>query len=164
MLRFIVMRHAKSAPATVDLPDHERGLTARGRRDANGVARIIATRNWTPDRVLCSDSVRTRETWERMVEAFTDPPPVQYSRQLYLATVSDYEAVVTAESRGARTLMTLAHNPGCEDLVAHLSDTQLAMKTSVAVLLQSDDATWPEALEPGRFVIVDVISPPPHER
>ncbi|MEO0600453.1 MAG: histidine phosphatase family protein [Myxococcota bacterium] len=163
MLRFIVMRHAKSVPATVDLPDHQRSLTARGRRDALGVARAIATLGWSPQRVLSSDSRRTRETWERMIEAFAESPEVRFDRQLYLPSVDDFESVVLAQHGDVRTLLTLAHNSGCEDLVAHLTDAAVVMKTSYAVLLHTDAPTWTEAFRPGAFAIADVVGPPPRD-
>lgn len=164
MLRFIVMRHAKSVPATVDLPDHERPLSSRGQRDAPEVARVMTTLSWTPDRVLCSDSRRTRETWEHMIGGFTEPPPVRFSRQLYLPSLRDFETIIGSEHGDARTLMTLAHNPGCEDLVRYLCDVTIVMKTSYAALMQTSADRWADALRPGAFTLVDVLGPPPRNR
>jgi len=166
MLRFIVMRHAKSVSATGEQPDHARPLNGRGRRDAPAVARVLATRGWTPERVLCSDSARTRETWAHMAphlvgEAESRAPEVRFLRELYLPTVADFEAVLRAGHEDARTLLTVAHNPGCEDLVKLLADRLVVMKTSFAVLMSAEAPSWSEAFRPGGFSIVDVIGPPP---
>ncbi|MEN0067300.1 MAG: histidine phosphatase family protein [Myxococcota bacterium] len=160
-LRLIVMRHAKSEGAQTDAPDHGRPLTARGRRDAPVIARTLATRGWTPERVLSSDSTRTRETWQGMAD-FLDPAPnVQFSRQLYHPSVADFEAIVISEHGEARTLLTLAHNPGCEDVVQYLTDATVVMTTANAVLLRTDQEHWSDAMRPGRFSIVDVLRPRP---
>ncbi|MFK0293496.1 SixA phosphatase family protein [Streptomyces sp. NPDC090442] len=63
--RLIVLRHAKSAwPEGV--PDHERPLAGRGRRDAPAAGRWLWQQHCAPDVVLCSTSRRTRETWARV--------------------------------------------------------------------------------------------------
>ncbi|WP_443080564.1 SixA phosphatase family protein [Streptomyces sp. PTD5-9] len=61
--RLIVLRHAKSAwPEGV--PDHERPLAGRGRRDAPAAGRRLYEAGYTPDLVVCSTARRTRETWD----------------------------------------------------------------------------------------------------
>ncbi|MET7442233.1 histidine phosphatase family protein, partial [Streptomyces sp. NPDC005568] len=57
--RLVVLRHAKSAwPDGV--PDHERPLAPRGRRDAPAAGRSLAAADCLPDLVLCSRRRRAR--------------------------------------------------------------------------------------------------------
>ncbi|WP_230211275.1 SixA phosphatase family protein [Streptomyces kaniharaensis] len=59
----IVLRHAKSAWPP-DVPDWERPLGPRGRRDAPEAGRWLRRRGLVPDTVVCSPARRARETWE----------------------------------------------------------------------------------------------------
>ncbi|MFE6686352.1 SixA phosphatase family protein [Streptomyces sp. NPDC057743] len=78
--RLIVLRHAKSAwPEGV--PDHERPLAGRGRRDAPAAGRWLRQRHCAPDVVLCSTSRRTRETWERIAAELGPSEPEQAPEQ-----------------------------------------------------------------------------------
>jgi len=56
--RLMLLRHAKSA--WPDLPDHERPLAKRGRRDAPAAGSWLREADLRPDRVLCSTARRTR--------------------------------------------------------------------------------------------------------
>lgn len=125
------------------------------------MGRWLVTEGWAPDRVLCSDSTRTRETWMRMAEAFEPLPDVRFVRRLYQSSVADFEQVVLSTHGECATLMTVAHNPGCEDLVKHLSDETVALTTGNAVLLASESDHWLDAMQPGRFSLVDVLRPRP---
>ena len=60
--KLVLLRHAKSA--WPDLPDHERPLAGRGRRDAPVMGRWLRAGGHVPDQVLCSTARRARETWQ----------------------------------------------------------------------------------------------------
>ena len=65
--RLVLLRHAK-AERGLDVPDAQRPLTVHGRRQSAEVGTALAAAGLVPDLVLCSSSVRTRQTWE-LVEA-----------------------------------------------------------------------------------------------
>ena len=58
----MLLRHAKSA--WPDVPDHDRPLAGRGRRNAPVMGRWLRTNGYVPDQVLCSTARRARETWQ----------------------------------------------------------------------------------------------------
>ena len=58
----VIVRHAKSS-WDYDVDDHERPLSARGRRDAEALGRLLSQRSLRPDLVFCSTATRTRQTW-----------------------------------------------------------------------------------------------------
>ena len=71
--RLVLLRHAKSAwPSGV--PDHDRPLAGKGRRNAQATGGWFATEGPRPDLVLCSDALRARQTWE-IAAAVLDPAP-----------------------------------------------------------------------------------------
>lgn len=137
--RLVLMRHAKS-----DYPpgvaDHDRPLSARGRRDAAVAsdwlrqhrARLV-TGELT---VLVSSATRAQETWAiagaGLVASFTTEP------RLYEACVSTIIDVATAYREG--TVMVVGHNPTLEDCVRHLAAgaQAITMKTCTIAALDLD--------------------------
>lgn len=156
----LVMRHAKSAWST-GAPDHARPLDARGRRDAPRMARVLEARGWLPDMVLSSSSERTRETLAWMSHALGRDLPYDTSDALYLAGLGDLIRAVAEADEAWTTLMILGHNPGLEELVAHLTGIETPMTTAnVARLVAPDPRTWRALADrPGVFALDTVLRP-----
>ncbi len=114
-MRLMLLRHAKAEKATAGLRDRDRPLARRGQQDATRVGAYLVHHKFFPDRVLVSPARRTRETWERIVPAFSTPPAVAYEEPLY---DGGPEAILTLikESDAAQTLMVIGHNPVLHDL------------------------------------------------
>jgi phosphohistidine phosphatase len=119
ILRLLLIRHAKSDWGDAALPDHDRPLNKRGRRDAPRMGRWIAERGLAPAEVLCSDARRTRETLELMLTEWPAPPEVSFHRSLYHAVPDSMLA--TLEGAQARTVALVGHNPGIGQLAARLA-------------------------------------------
>ncbi|MEM1306411.1 MAG: histidine phosphatase family protein, partial [Pseudomonadota bacterium] len=58
----ILLRHAKSSWSDPGLADIDRPLNKRGRAAAPRMGRWLAQAGYTPDLVICSPSMRTRQT------------------------------------------------------------------------------------------------------
>jgi phosphohistidine phosphatase len=117
-LRLILTRHAKSSWDDPTMPDRDRPLNARGRGAAADLGAWLASRGYVPDEVLCSDAVRTRETWEGIAPALPGAPAVTLKPTLYHAG-PDVMLAVLRHAKG-RTVMMLGHNPGIAELAARL--------------------------------------------
>jgi phosphohistidine phosphatase len=105
-LRLTLIRHAKSS-WDGDEEDHARPLNKRGRRSADALGRWLAGR--MPDQVLCSDAVRTRETWARIAEA-GGGPEAESVPELYHAP---REVILRVLRRAeAPHAGIVGHNPG----------------------------------------------------
>lgn len=109
--RLILLRHAKSSWSGPSLPDHDRPLNARGRDAAARVGAALETRGLRPDRALASTSRRTRETWERMVAAFSEQPGISFHRGIYEASATALLALLRDQPAQTRCLLVLGHNP-----------------------------------------------------
>lgn len=111
--RLILTRHAKSAWDDPAMKDHDRPLNARGRTAAADLGGWLASRGYLPDEVLCSDALRTRETWEGIAPALPAPPKATLKPALYQAG-PDVMLAVLRRAAG-NTVLMLGHNPGiCE--------------------------------------------------
>ncbi|MED5374207.1 MAG: histidine phosphatase family protein [Myxococcota bacterium] len=153
----ILLRHAKSSHGDAGLSDHERPLTSRGHRDAPRVAQALAELGWSPDRVLSSNAERTRETWAGMIPVFGHLP-AEFTPNLYLASVQTLLAEIAGGHQDASTLLVLGHNPGMENLAAHLSGEFHRMTTCNAALLESQASDWKSALA-GPWTLQEFVRP-----
>jgi len=125
----ILLRHAKSSWATPGLADRDRPLNARGARDAVAVAAALAALP-TPDRVLCSSALRTRQTLAALQAAGAlQGVTVEVDDALYLASATAIERRIGAAGSGPHLLL-IGHNPGIEELAQRLAGQPITMKTS----------------------------------
>lgn len=121
----MLLRHAKSDwPDGV--PDHERPLAARGRRDAPAMGRWLRAEGYGPDYVVCSTALRTRQTWELVRSELDTTPPTGFEPRVYAASVRQLAEVVGGAPVAARTLLLVGHNPGIADLALTLADAASA--------------------------------------
>jgi len=165
-LRLVVLRHAKSAwPEGV--PDHERPLAGRGRRDAPEAGRVLAAAGCVPELALCSTATRTRQTWELASAQWDTPPPVRYEPRLYGADAEELLDVVRETPAEVGTLLLIGHNPGLEDLVLDLAgnalgdaldDVRAKFPTSAIAVLAWPGTGWASLL-PGNALLTDMIVP-----
>ncbi|MFZ0755940.1 MAG: histidine phosphatase family protein, partial [Trebonia sp.] len=84
--RLVLLRHAKSD--WPDVPDQDRPLAKRGRRDAPVAGGWLGRSGYVPDAVVCSTARRARETWELAADGLARAlpvaaPPVRYEPRVY---------------------------------------------------------------------------------
>ncbi|MFJ1550254.1 SixA phosphatase family protein [Streptomyces sp. NPDC088246] len=163
--RLIVLRHAKSAwPDGV--PDQERPLAGRGRRDAPAAGRWLHEAHCVPDLVICSTARRTRETWGLVAAQLDASPEVVFEPRAYEASASALVALVREVPERRRTVLLIGHQPGVQDVVLSLvgggDDEALARArekfptSAVAVLVLP--GTWAQ-LAPGTAALADFAVP-----
>ncbi|MEU3277518.1 SixA phosphatase family protein [Streptomyces antibioticus] len=164
--RLVVLRHAKSDwPDGV--PDHERPLAGRGRRDAPAAGRALAEAGCLPDLTVCSTAVRARRTFELASAQWDAPPPVHYEPRVYAADVPELLGVVRETPAEVGTLLLVGHNPGLEDLVVELAgealgdaldEVRLKFPTSAIAVLAWHGPAW-RALAPGTALLTSMTVP-----
>src|SRR4029453_4421728 len=115
----VIVRHAKSS-WDFDVDDHERPLSARGRRDAEALGQLLSPGSLRPDLGLCSTATRTRQTWEYAKAGGATSGEVQYPREIYHAWVPELLAIIREVPDEIRTLLVLGHAPGIPDRVEHI--------------------------------------------
>ncbi len=142
----LVVRHAKSAWDSDALTDHARPLNGRGRRDAPRMGAALAARGWRPDRVLCSDAKRARQTWLGMRGAWDESPPLRLERRLYHAGADAVRDLCVGLPLDLGCLAVVGHNPGWEELIEDLTGLQVRLTTGNVVRLEGDGRSWPDAL------------------
>lgn len=89
-----------------------------------------------PDLVLCSSSMRTRQTWEQMVsggQGLSDVE-VEHDRRLYGTESEELHQVLTEVPEDAGTVAMIGHAPGIPDLVADLVDADASCDEALDAL------------------------------
>ncbi|GEA90207.1 SixA phosphatase family protein [Cellulomonas cellasea] len=154
--RLVLLRHAKAEPGGV-LDDHVRTLALEGRRQAALVGASLREAGLVPDVVLCSSSVRTRQTWDVARNALgADAGHVEVSDELYTAGARELLELVRSVDPEARTVLLVGHEPTVSQAAALLAGpgsdetAQLRVRTGVPTASYSvleTDVAW-SALEP----------------
>jgi phosphohistidine phosphatase len=118
MKRLILTRHAKSSWDDPAAPDHDRRLNERGKAAAAELGIWLASRGYIPGEVLCSDAVRTQETWEGLAPALPGTPVLLMKPALYHAGPDVMPAVLRHATEDC--VMMIGHNPGIAEFAARL--------------------------------------------
>jgi phosphohistidine phosphatase len=148
MRRLYLLRHAKSSWDDETLADHDRPLSARGRRAADAIGRYLREHGIEPELVLCSSSARTRETLARIGLSG------ELERDLYGASASELLARLRALPPSLESVLLIGHNPGMHDLALALTgEPRDKYPTGALAVIELDDWT----ARSGRMI--DLIRP-----
>jgi phosphohistidine phosphatase len=120
MHRLHLLRHAKSDRDTA-VEDHERPLNRRGRETARRVGKRLPSALGTIDLVLCSPSLRTRQTAELVLAGFAIPPCILYEKALYLAGRAGLLRQLRGLDESLGAVLVIGHNPGLHELALVLA-------------------------------------------
>lgn len=152
----VILRHAKSDwPPGV--PDDQRPLATRGRRDAPAAGRWLREHVPGPGLVVCSTATRARQTWNLVRPELDGDPEVWHEERLYGASAAMLAALARELPHEAHTVLFVGHNPGLEEFVSLLSGEECTLKTSsIAVLAGSGD--W-SAVAPGWAELAHTAKP-----
>jgi phosphohistidine phosphatase len=141
----LVLRHAKAVHVE-GIADPDRELTGRGRRDAAAVGGWLRESGLLPDRVLCSSSARTRQTWQE-VSAALGPEAglaaVSFESRLYDAGVGQLLDAVRDVDASMRTVLLVGHNPAVHDLVVGLTGAAGLSFPACALAVLNVTGGWP---------------------
>jgi phosphohistidine phosphatase len=138
--KLVLLRHAKSA--WPDVPDRERPLARRGRRDAPVMGRWLRAAGHLPDQVLCSTARRARETWQLAQDGLGATPPVSFDDGVYQCSAVQLLDLIRRTPPAARTLLIVGHDPAIPELAL-----TLASATPAAHLSAVSNAAPPAVLD-----------------
>jgi phosphohistidine phosphatase len=150
----VILRHAKAEPPERYARDVDRPLSKRGHRDAAAAGRWLVDAGFTPDLVLCSPAVRTRETWQEVGAKFQEEPVVVYEPVLYTGDTSDALELVKASQPGAASVLLVGHDPTVSVLTRLLDPTSIESLHTSGLVVHRFDGAWTD-LGPGAAKLVD---------
>ena len=119
--RLIVMRHAKAEPYASS--DHARTLTERGVASARDAGAHLRELGLSPDHAVVSSAVRTRQTWDALVEtAGITECEVSFDDAVFTGSAEVALEVLQNVAEDAETVLFLGHNPTAAFLAHYLDD------------------------------------------
>jgi phosphohistidine phosphatase len=152
--RLILLRHAKSD--WPDVPDRDRPLAKRGRRDAPRIGRWLDEHGYQPDVVVVSDAARTRQTWDLVAPELGGSPAVHFEPRAYAASALTLLYLAQELPARYRTALLIGHNPGLSELATSLAGPPESTtaagppeSTTAAGPPESDRATGPAVKDNG---------------
>lgn len=118
-----LFRHAKSGwKDSPEIDDFDRPLAERGIKAARQMGRIIWDYGLRPDLILCSPSVRTRQTLSLAgPEAWDKLPKVVFDDRLYHGDVPTMMKILKSLPEDVAHAMIVGHNPGLQSLAVRLA-------------------------------------------
>jgi phosphohistidine phosphatase len=163
--RLWLLRHAKSSWDDPGLPDPDRPLAPQGRRAADLLAAHLATSDVRPSVVLCSSSLRTRQTLAAILPALGDALQIRIERALYVAGAAQLLERLRRLPNRVSSAMLIAHNPGIQDLAVALAAGGPALAglgekfpTGALAGLELDVERWPD-LDHGTATATALVTP-----
>lgn len=144
MKTLLLVRHAKSSWASDDLPDFDRPLNERGKRDAPVMAKRVKNKKIKIDAFVSSPAKRARKT----AEIFMHEWDVKKNKliiipSLYEASLQNfYDAVYNLED-DINAVALFAHNPGITDFINSLECSPVYnMPTCAVYALTIKTKSW----------------------
>jgi len=163
--RLWLLRHAKSSWDDPGLPDPDRPLAPRGRRAAELLAAHRAVSDVRPSVVLCSSSLRARQTLAAILPAVGDCLEIRIERALYGAGAAQLLERLRGLANRTSSAMLIGHNPGIQDLALGLAGNGPALDalrekvpTGALATVEIDIERWRD-LDNGMATATALVTP-----
>ena len=143
MKTLFLIRHAKSSWSDPGLPDQERPLSDRGKRDAPKMGKRLAKRNVRPDLILSSPAVRALTTAEIIAKKLDYKlKDIVVDDRLYAGAVHDLLDVIHKLRNKLERVMLFGHNPEFTELAHRLASQVELMPTCAVAEFKFDAKSW----------------------
>lgn len=154
MKTLILYRHTKSSKDDPTLPDIERPLDERGKKNAKTQAKILKKLKLDVDYFFVSPSLRTKKTFKPLIKALKIKRK-QYGHydELYECSGSDLKKFIKGIDPDYKTVMIIGHNPSIESFIRrNTSKKHTLIPTGTIIILESTSGKYP-------YKVVDLIKP-----
>jgi phosphohistidine phosphatase len=143
MKTLFLIRHAKSSWGDTALPDEDRPLNERGRRDAPKMGERLAKRDVKPDLILSSPAMRAVKTAEIIAKKLDyRRKDIVVDDRLYAVGADDLLDVIHKLSDKLDRVMLFGHNPELTELAHRLSSKITHMPTCAVAEFTFDAKSW----------------------
>ena len=143
MKTLFLIRHAKSSWDDTALPDKDRPLGDRGKRDAPKMGKRLAKRHVKPDLILSSPALRARSTAEIIAKKLDyERKNIVVDDRVYAGEVDDLLNVIHKLGDKLKRVMLFGHNPELTELAGRLSSEITHMPTCAVAEFTFDAKSW----------------------
>ena len=126
MKTLYLVRHAKSSWDFPELPDDQRPLNKRGKRNAPEMGIRLKKQEILPDLMLSSPAVRAYDTCKIIAKKIGYPKKkIQKDTDIYHAAPRELLGIIQRTDPSFNSLMLFGHNPGFTELANDLANTAI---------------------------------------
>jgi phosphohistidine phosphatase len=138
-----LVRHAKSSRDDPALPDKDRPLNDRGKRDAPKMGERLAKRGVMPDLILSSPAKRALKTAKIIAKKLDYKlADIVVDERLYQTAADDLLHVIRKLGAKPKSVMLFGHNPELTDLAHHLSNKITHLPTCAVAEFTLEAKSW----------------------
>ena len=149
MKTLFLIRHAKSSWEYAALPDKDRPLNDRGKRDAPKMGKRLAKRDVKPDLILSSPARRALTTAEIIAKKLNyKRRDIVVDDRLYAGAVRDLLNVVHKLGDNLERVILFGHDPELTELAHSLSSEITHMPTCAVAELTFNAKSWSHVGKP----------------
>ena len=143
MKEIYVLRHAKSSWDNSNLSDFERPLADRGISDAKKMSKFLKDMNIKIDKVLCSNAIRAKETFDLTADGFNfEIDKATYSDKLYFGDMTTIIQDLKELDESLNNILIVGHNPTLHYLVEILTNESINRFTTCNLATISHNGEW----------------------
>ena len=159
MKTLLILRHAKSSWGDPGLPDHERPLNQRGKRDAPRIGRLVREEGIVPDLIISSTARRAESTAKKVADQSGYHGEIQFDKSLYHGDPASWIAVLSTLPDQYDRVMVVGHNPGLEGLLKVLAGEVKTLPTAALANVSLSIETWQQLRRDPNGVLVRLWIP-----
>lgn len=147
MRRLFLVRHAKSSWGDPSLPDRERPLNDRGKRDAPTMGKRLAELGVKPDVILSSPAKRAFKTARILAEELGYRlEDIRVDARLYASGPDILLGIIRELGDKQKCVMVVGHNPELTELAHRYSGAITHMPTCAVAEFAFAADSWPDAV------------------
>jgi phosphohistidine phosphatase len=143
MRNLLIIRHAKSSWAYLDMEDFDRPLNDRGNHDAPMMAKRLLKKDIEIDGFISSPANRAITTATYFAKAYDQQKNIVQNPSLYEAPASIFYEVISKLDDSIKTAAIFSHNPGITDFANSLTKVRIDnIPTSGVFAVKVDIKKW----------------------
>ncbi len=143
MKQIYILRHAKSSWDNSNLSDFDRPLADRGISDAKKMSNFLKDINIKIDRVLCSNAIRAKETFDLTADGFNfEIDKATYLDKLYFGDTTTIIQDLKELDESLNNILIVGHNPTLHYLVEILTNESINRFTTCNLATISHNGEW----------------------
>jgi phosphohistidine phosphatase len=139
-----LIRHAKSSWNDPSLPDFDRPLNEKGKKDAPAMAKKLKEKKISIDTLVSSPAKRAKQTGKHFAKEFDlRKKNIIYEPRLYEAGEENFFEVVEDFKNKWENIAIVSHNPGITSFANSLTETGIDdMPTCSVIAVKIDTDKW----------------------
>ncbi len=143
MKEIYLLRHAKSSWDNSNLSDFDRPLADRGISDAKKMSNFLKDMNIKIDKVLCSNAIRAKETFDLTADGFNfEIDKATYLDKLYFGDTTTIIQDLKELDESLNNILIVGHNPTLHYLVEILTNESINRFTTCNLATISHNGEW----------------------